>query len=231
MKRQKGFMSDDTFALAVAQAKELGVPLYNLFLFGEPFIDTKIYERVDYVKRVVPGANIGLYSNLGVPIDEDKAHLLSGMYLVISYTDGADVAIRDRNVQILKDAGVGMCVHVVATRKPSPVLPERFVTGARQFSTVHGLECYHFGKYNWRGRIKSTMQVVDGICQRPGTAICVLWDGRVNLCCMDIEGEMILGDVHTSTLKQIWESDLAREFRETRKFDLDFCRNCNMQVF
>ena len=42
-------------------------------------------------------------------------------------------------------------------------------------------------------------------------------------------GEVVLGDVRTTALKAVWEGDTARRYREKRKSELDFCRDCNMQ--
>ena len=44
-------------------------------------------------------------------------------------------------------------------------------------------------------------------CYRPWLTFTVLWDGRVSLCCADFDGRTILGDLRTSTIQEIWNSE------------------------
>jgi len=198
------------------------------FFFGEPFLDKKIYSRVARIKErfpLFPTNDIMLFSNLGVPINEAEVEKLRGIDVVISYTDDADNEIRDHNVKLLKDTGIAMYVHFVC----EDILTSLALNAAK-FSMKHGLQFQGFGKYNWAGKIKSNMSHPDGHCCRPRRQIVVMWDGRVNLCCMDSDGEVILGDVRTSSLKEIWESNGARMYREKKKSELDLCKICNMQL-
>ncbi len=41
----------------------------------------------------------------------------------------------------------------------------------------------------------------------------MLWDGRVSLCCADFDGRTILGDLNTSTIKDIWNAEPYRKAR------------------
>ena len=226
MKRPMGIMSDELFDKILNDISYMQVEKVMPFLFGEPFLDKKIYSRVERIKEVLPGMPISLFSNGGVPIDETKAGMLKDIGIVISYTLEADAEVRDRNVEILKKAGVAAIeVHVVG----EGTMMTPLVRYAEGFGRKHVLPVLVFGKYNWAGKIRSRMTQPDGHCCRPRAQICVMWDGRVALCCADIDCEICLGDVRTTSLKDIWESDKFRMYREKKKSELDFCKVCNMQ--
>ena len=41
----------------------------------------------------------------------------------------------------------------------------------------------------------------------------MLWDGRVSLCCADFDGRNVLGNLNTSTIKDIWNAEPYRNVR------------------
>ena len=67
-------------------------------------------------------------------------------------------------------------------------------------------------------------------CARAFGQIMVLWDGRVSLCCFDGEGDEILGDLKTQTIREVYNAGRALEIRtahaEGRRGEIPLCRNC-----
>ena len=58
----------------------------------------------------------------------------------------------------------------------------------------------------------------------------MLWDGRVSLCCADFDGRVTLGDLRTSTIKDIWNNPA---YRKVRRDHLDhggpsICQSCDL---
>lgn len=51
-------------------------------------------------------------------------------------------------------------------------------------------------------------------CTYPFRSVVVLWDGRIVPCCRDDDAKLILGDLNTQTLQEIWEGEPARHLRE-----------------
>jgi radical SAM protein with 4Fe4S-binding SPASM domain len=45
----------------------------------------------------------------------------------------------------------------------------------------------------------------------------VLYDGRVTPCCIDAEGELIIGNVQKSSIKEIWHGAQLKKLRELHK--------------
>ena len=58
----------------------------------------------------------------------------------------------------------------------------------------------------------------------------VTWDGKVVPCCFDKDAQHVMGDLKHSSMKEIWESNNYRAFRQelmkSRK-NIDICANCS----
>lgn len=58
----------------------------------------------------------------------------------------------------------------------------------------------------------------------------VTWDGKVVPCCFDKDAQHQLGDLHTKSFAEIWQSNLYQSFRsrilKSRK-EIDICTNCS----
>lgn len=59
---------------------------------------------------------------------------------------------------------------------------------------------------------------------------CVLtWDGRIVPCCFDKDAQHQLGNLHNSSFKEIWTSDIYQQFRNKilyNRKEIDICSNC-----
>ena len=83
--------------------------------------------------------------------------------------------------------------------------------------------------HNWAGTLNANRDV-NYPCYRPWLTFTVLWDGRVSLCCADFDGRHILGDMRTSTIREIWESEAYRQVRRQHleSGGPDICRACDL---
>ena len=94
-------------------------------------------------------------------------------------------------------------------------------------------------EYNdWSGRVED--RSIDGLHPAIGdrrTPCRMLWrnlsihaDGKVSACCHDSEDELIVGDVRTDKVRDIWNGDKLAEFRriheEGRFEELPICAKC-----
>jgi hypothetical protein len=63
----------------------------------------------------------------------------------------------------------------------------------------------------------------------------VLWDGKVNLCCMDPLGRKIFGDLNHQTVAEVWLSKERQRYAtmhtEGRGAECEVCRDCNIVCF
>jgi MoaA/NifB/PqqE/SkfB family radical SAM enzyme len=91
--------------------------------------------------------------------------------------------------------------------------------------------------HNWvDGRnYRSIQQKKNRTCGRPWTTpLQVQVDGTVNMCCFDYDGKLILGDLKTQTLKEIFESSMFKKIlkhHETGDFGESglICENCDQR--
>ena len=67
-------------------------------------------------------------------------------------------------------------------------------------------------------------------CPEVFDKISVNWDGKITACCMDSDDLMILGNVHTQTLVEIWGSETLNRYRallaDMRHDELPLCKSC-----
>jgi hypothetical protein len=67
-------------------------------------------------------------------------------------------------------------------------------------------------------------------CQTAWESMSIAWDGRVLLCCGDLNGRVVLGDMTRQTAEEIWEGpirDLRRAMVERREKSLPLCCRCD----
>lgn len=239
MTRTRGRMSEALFHKIIADGMEMGVRHFIPFLNGEPFADKRIFDWLDYM--AARDLTVTLFTN-GSLLDAAKAERLAQYTNIESVTlsfhggtpeafervMGLDYATCKANADyFLSVAPYRVQVYMTEFEDNAGTVPQFLQT----WQTVPTL----VGAYwNWAGDRPSAMadrrQWRQKPCERVLHQMTIMWDGRVNLCCMDIEGRVVLGDANTMPLRDIWDSNqwmrdkhLAHEFSE-----LTLCNVCNM---
>ena len=92
---------------------------------------------------------------------------------------------------------------------------------------------FSFGKiHNWGGQDDPPGGAkVRKPCSRLWRTFTILADGAVALCCLDYDGQVILGQVDEKTsIEEIWNNTTYRRIRrlhrEARQDEVLLCRNC-----
>jgi radical SAM protein with 4Fe4S-binding SPASM domain len=78
------------------------------------------------------------------------------------------------------------------------------------------------GKYIIKNELKNQ-------CWRMWQGCVVTWDGKVVPCCFDKDAQHQIGDVSTSTFRQVWKSEEYQNFRSAiikGRSEIDICNNC-----
>ena len=87
----------------------------------------------------------------------------------------------------------------------------------------------HFdGYFEWPSLMNTVTS--DGYCHGLSSHIGILCDGRVVPCCLDGEGVMVLGDLHTKSLNEILHTQQATMIRESFKKGKayeELCQKCS----
>ena len=69
------------------------------------------------------------------------------------------------------------------------------------------------------------------LCPFPMSSCTVLWNGDVVLCCIDFNGDNVLGNVHEKPLGEIWKSRRYAEYRrKVFQRELKMCQTCDFTM-
>ncbi|CAA7622592.1 Fe-S oxidoreductases [Magnetospirillum sp. LM-5] len=67
-------------------------------------------------------------------------------------------------------------------------------------------------------------------CPEVFDKLSINWDGKVTACCMDSDNMMLIGDLATQTIAEIWHSDILNHYRvmlaDMRHDELALCKSC-----
>jgi radical SAM protein with 4Fe4S-binding SPASM domain len=232
MKRHGGEMTDELFHKIVKEGMEMGVTTITPFLNGEPFLFPRLFEWLDYLKE--RNLRFVLYTNASA-MTKDKAQRMNNYPNIIelcfsmhgfdkkSYESQMKLNYENsiKNIEyFISIAKIPYSVHMIASQINIP--------GMDIFRKKWGDKGQIFKYANWAGKRPASMEGLQHPCPRVLSEMTVYWDGRVNLCCMDSDGGVILGDLNHQSVKEVWESNQwMRDRHKNMDFDMTLCRNCN----
>ena len=242
MHRRQGIMSFELFTKIVDECAELGITHVRVHNYGEPFVDRKLVEKVRYAKQRGI-AEVGMISN-GSLITEAVAR---GM--IDAGLDAINISVDASGKDVFESTRIGLKYDKVIAnierlvriraesgrRRPKLILSfvrqnnsadeQAFIEHWRKIADKIHITDLH----NWGGTLHQQSDV-NYPCYRPWLTFTVLWDGRVSLCCADFDGHTILGDMTTSSIKEIWNNDLYRSVRREHleSGGPDVCRACDL---
>ncbi|MBF0620150.1 MAG: radical SAM protein, partial [Candidatus Omnitrophica bacterium] len=237
MKRPLVDMPDALFEKLIRDMKDMNVRAVHPFVNGEPFLDRKMFARLEYINRALPGVAICLFTN-GALLDEEKAAQLAQIKNidVLNFSlnafeaddykkrvglDFEKTVANIKNILRLNKARAfakSIMVASVEYGKEDKAKNKAYNDAFRAFCEVEfpGAEIKVGYKYNYLSRVFSFRGFRDIHCARL-KGMTVLANGLVSLCCMDMEGEFILGNANERSLLDIYNSMLAREYRRNKK--------------
>jgi MoaA/NifB/PqqE/SkfB family radical SAM enzyme len=242
MHRRQGVMSWDLYRKIVDECAELGITHIRVHNYGEPFIDRRLVEKVRYAKQ--KGIQeVGMISNgslitdavargmidagldaINISVDASGKEVFESTRLGLKYDKV--IANIERLVRIRAELGKRRPKLILSfVRQNNSVDEQAFIEHWRAVADKIHITDLH----NWAGTLNRESDV-NYPCYRPWLTFTVLWDGRVSLCCADFDGRHILGDLNSSTIKDIWN---AEPYVQTRRAHLesggpDICRSCDL---
>jgi MoaA/NifB/PqqE/SkfB family radical SAM enzyme len=242
MHRRQGVMTVDLFRKVVDECAELGITHVRMHNYGEAFIDRRLVEKVRYAKqRGIP--EVGLISN-GSLITDDVARgiIEAGLDAINISVDASGKEVFEKTRIGLKyDKVIANIERLVRIRgelgRKRPKLILSFVRQDNSLDEQAFIEHWRTiadkihvtDLHNWAGTLH-TRSDVNYPCYRPWLTFTVLWDGRVSLCCADFDGRTVLGDLRSSSIKEIWNAEpyvrVRREHLESGGPDI--CRSCDL---
>jgi MoaA/NifB/PqqE/SkfB family radical SAM enzyme len=242
MHRRQGVMTVELFRKVVDECVELGITHVRMHNYGEAFIDRRLVEKVRYAKeRGIP--EVGVISN-GSLITDDVAR-----GIIEAGLDAINISVDASGKEVFEKTRIGLKYDKVIANIERLVRirgelgrkrPKLILSFVRQDNSVDEQAFIEHWRtiadkihvtdlHNWAGTL-NTESDVNYPCYRPWLTFTVLWDGRVSLCCADFDGRTILGDLTSSTIKDIWNAEpYVRARREhLESGGPDICRSCDL---
>jgi radical SAM protein with 4Fe4S-binding SPASM domain len=241
MRRPVRYMAPDLYRRIIDECADRGCEKIHLHNFGEPLLDRNIAEFIRYAKK--KGIKqVQMFSN-GSLLGSAKAREVidAGLDEIKISFDGATKGEFERirfplkfeqvlnNVQelvrIRDQKGARLKVKVACCSTSDKGKTMQILEGI--------VDEFSFGKtHNWAnqevGHDRRTN--IRKPCSRIWRTFTVLASGDVALCCLDYEGEVILGNVMKSSIHDIWLNSRYRELRRyhqtARQDEIRICSLC-----
>lgn len=246
MQRPLGYMEDSLFEKIIDDCKQFPLRRMEPYLHGEPFMDKKLVERIEYINKHLPQTEVHLFTNGSLltkkTIEKLKEVKLSSMVISLNtsmpekYNSimGLDwkktlanierVAEENKTDKPIADRFV---MRMTAPKETSDEEVDRFRKLARKMGARPVIVSLH----NYKGDINSERPVPQFPCYFVND-LDILYDGNTALCCMDHDGEYGWGDVKKHSVLEVFNSPTAKKYRDLmrqdRRNELDPCNECNM---
>lgn len=246
MTRPVGVMEQALYEKIVRECVESNVRVLHLHNFGEPLVDKHFVERVAFAKglgirKVKFFTNASLLSDekidalldarpdeIKASIDSNSREKFEAIRVGLRYSEVTDnirrlVAARNRRGLTRPVVKLNFVLREDNRHEKGPFI--------REWKGIVDRICFD-DEHNWsRGGAESGGREVLHACLRIWNTFTVLWDGRVALCCLDYDGEEILGDLISQTIRDVWRSprlSRIRQMHSRRDFSsIALCRACS----
>lgn len=255
MEREKGHMSLDLFTKIFDQVDSKVDEIF-LWNYGESLLNPKIEQILSHINN---SESRTILSTTGAPLDKIKDFsLLSNLDELIISINGLDqetYSFHQKNGNLQKVlSGLNKIKGVMDSSNTDYVM--QFVVNSKNISQLGQLEEFA-ANYGFKRLDVKTFNVMDN---KPETFkkfvpkdgafsrytlkiqnskiadpclnwIVINWNGNINPCCWDYEGEIILGNAADSTIEEIWNSETVRLHREKMKSNshYEICKNCGKE--
>jgi radical SAM protein with 4Fe4S-binding SPASM domain len=250
--REKGHMDFSLFKQIIDEAAIIGVNSIFLFLHGEPMIHPKIVDMLRYIKRC--GLSFHLTTN-GITFSEKaisgilRAGVDNGDHISFSI-QGASPEVHDKIVgrncyeKVLKNIH-SLLRHREELKVNGPVIETvYYIMPENQHETQKYLKL-------WRGvvdHVRLSGEISQSFAQHGEepeipiirTTACsnlwqkmtILWNGEVILCCNDVDGKIVLGNLNDQSIEEIWNSEkllAIKRIHKKKEFErIPLCHTCDM---
>ena len=244
MERTQGIMDMALYGKIVDECARLGIRHLRMHNYGEAFVDKRLPEKIRYAKdRGI--AEVGVITN-GSLLGPDVARAIvdAGLDAINISLDAAGKDTFERTRVGLKYDKVianleGFLAVRAASGKRRPKLILSFVRQGNSAEEQAFIDRWsavadkvHITElHNWAGTL-AQLSNVSFPCYRQWLTLTALWDGRVSLCCADFDGRVVLGDLRTQSIEEVWYSDAYRRVRREHleSGGPDICRSCNLPM-
>lgn len=212
-KRNFKIMDDSLLEKIINDLKEHDFDgLLMLVMNGEPFMDKKIIERLEFAKNNLPNATMKLITNGSIISKEqfsyiNEKHLLDEL-VINNYNTTMDLNSNIKNLyDEFKDKDLSFDVHI-DIRYSGEVLSNRANSSPN----------------------KKGQKDIKDVCTLPFTDFNVNPYGIATICCCDATEQTNLGDVNKQSISEIFNGEKYKKIRELMKNNRSnyrFCKYCD----
>lgn len=228
-----GQMSEQNFHRLIDECSKFDVRHLKPFLMNEPLIDKRLPKLIRYAKSKLPQAAIGFGTNGALLKNKMAQELLDSdpdeicfNFPSINKAIYESIMIRVPFEVTLKN--ITTFAKQVASAKKSTKLMINIVEiasvldgieASEKFWTDHGFIVLRTPLNNRGGNINdqglralphfSTRRV----CDRPFNKIYIRFNGDVILCSSDWQNNFILGNVFTTSIREVWQGEKQKKIR------------------
>jgi molybdenum cofactor biosynthesis enzyme MoaA len=242
MKRRQGIMDMALFTKIVDECAGLGISHIRMHNYGEAFVDKRLPEKIGYAKsRGIPEVGVITNGSLLGP-EVAQAVIEAGLDAInISLDAAGRDTFESTRLGLKYDKVIANVEGLVRLRRElGHTRPKLILSFVRQDNSAEEqafidhwsavADKIHITElHNWAGTLRRRADV-NFPCYRQWLTFTVLWDGRASLCCADLDGQVVLGDLNTQTIAEIWNGDA---YRRVRREHLEsggpaICRHCDL---
>jgi len=260
MMRELGELDRSLFKKAVEETANYKMDFIHLHLNGEPlFLDVDdLVWRINYAKKLNPDATVDFSTNASL-LDEEKANkiLTSKLDLIMISVDGGnkedyekcrkglnwDTLIKNVTYLVKRKREFGSCLYIqtgmIPLKQNISSLKEYYKvfqdigvdhTGGSGVQNIGGL----IDSNSMRTYLQYNKGDINSPCWRLFCDLSIFSDGRATVCCQDVVGFLPIGDLHTQSLKEIWQGEVMTSIRDKfiygKKNEIPFCNRCDFMV-
>jgi len=241
MKRKKELMSVELFNRIVSEAKELGFTTVTMQMYSEPLLDPHLIKRIKFVKSL--GMKAGFFTN-AMLLDGNMADKLldSGLDFIKFSVDAGSKEDYDK-IRIGGDwerVKNNIISFYKKRQARGAINPRITVFMIKQKSNEKNIAAHKTFWSEWaddvnisavdnRAENKRELQGIAYPCFEPNHPT-VLSNGKLVMCCLDYDGEMVLGDLKIQALREIMGSGKFKKILELHMSfqgdKIDMCKKC-----
>jgi radical SAM protein with 4Fe4S-binding SPASM domain len=232
-----------------------------LMLQNEPLLDKDFFKVVRYLKLLRPQTEIFTATN-GTLLTESVVQEIveCGLNEIVISLDAFSKNTYERLHPGFSFEKIMKGINLISTVKPKHLLVTlgfvstshnqdelehlirftqekhlglRLVHVLNRANNVNNYDQFSLPKLKWRHlKLRFIYKFFYQACDLPFTSMAVLFNGDVILCCQDWRRQVVLGNVKTSSLSEIWNGEAFEEIRrkivEKRYAEIQSCEKCTL---
>ncbi len=248
--RRLTLMGDGLCRSIVPQLAGMGISYVKLFLFGEPLCHPRLAQLAAYTREngIAPIVNTNAYS-----LTEDRSRELldAGLETIIFSVDGVtpktySLIRRGSDLERVR-SNIHRFLELASARNDRPTTVMQYAVSKLNEHEVEDFRRFWVGKMDRLNFTRITEYAgIEGLktyeyktlnrrpCPDTWSKMVILADGTVTTCCLDLNGELGMGDANKTPLKDIWRSPewgairLAHQRMELSGYPI--CDTCPMPL-